>query len=115
MTTFAQGEVYIRTIKALPVGLAEFDKKTPAGDWLISHSEKGNHHLIEAGGVDVLEQKTDVPAGVRILYAIVKEPSKLRQSGSDVHGEHHIAPGLYEIRISREYDPFTEQARQVMD
>jgi hypothetical protein len=115
MTTFAQGEIYARKIDTLPDGLAAFTDRAESGDWIISHSESGHHHLIGAGGVDVMERTTDVPAGMRILYAIVKEPTRLYQDAGNPHEAHDMPAGIYEFRIAREYDPIVDQARQVAD
>lgn len=115
MNTFAQGEIYARKIEALPEGLTPFKEKKGRA-WVISHSESGNHHVIDEAGVTVMERTKDVPAGMRILYAIVEEPTELRQdAGADAHEAHSLDPGIYEMRIAREYDPFSEQARQVAD
>lgn len=115
MQTFAQGEIYGRKIDTLPNDLTSFEERSDNGAWIISHSESGNHHLIEAHGVTVMERINDVPEGVRILYAIVEEPSQLRQDAANAHEAHDLAPGWYELRIAREYDPFGEQARRVAD
>lgn len=115
MTAFAQGEIYARTINELPGGLAPFKERNAKGDWIISHSESGHHHLLEATGVEVLERTKDVPAGMRVLYAIVKEPVRLFQDAAVPHDAHELPPGNYEFRIAREYDPLMEQARRVAD
>jgi len=115
MTAFAQGEIYARTIDALPEGLVPFTERDRAGRWIVSHSETGHHHLLDAPGVDVMERTTDVPEGMRILYAIVQEPTRLWQDASTPHDAHDLAPGIYEMRIAREYDPLMEQARRVAD
>lgn len=115
MNTFAQGEIYARKIDELPDGLSAFNEKK-GNAFVISHSESGNHHVIDDAGVTVMERTTDVPKGMRILYAIVEAPTQLRQdAGVDAHEAHDLAPGIYEMRIAREYDPFTEQARRVAD
>lgn len=116
MNTFAQGEIYARKITDLPEGLAPFKEKTAAGEWIIAHSESGNHHVINGDGVTVMERTKDVPVGMRILYAIVDAPTQLRQdAGGNPHEPHDLDAGVYEMRIAREYDPFTAQARQVAD
>ena len=115
MTAFAQGEIYGRKIETLPDGLTPFKEKNAKGEWIISHSESGHHHLMAADGVEVLERTTDVPEGMRILLAIVKEPTRLYQDAANPHEAHDIEPGIYELRIAREYDPLTEQARRVAD
>lgn len=115
MTAFAQGEIYARKIDKLPTDLAPFTGRSASGEWVISHSESGNHHLLSAVGVDVMERTNDVPAGMRILYAIVTEPARLYQDASTPHDAHDVPPGIYELRIAREYDPIMEQARRVAD
>jgi hypothetical protein len=91
MTAFAQGEVYARTIEELPAGLSPFTERAASGAWIVSHSETGHHHLIDAPGVEVLERTTDVPEGMRILYAIVKEPTRMWQDAADAHEAHDAA------------------------
>jgi len=115
MAAFAQGEIYARKVETLPEGLAAFTERSADGEWIISHSESGHHHLLGADGVDVMERTEDVPSGMRILYAIVKEPTRLYQDAATPHDAHEVPPGLYEFRIAREYDPLMEQARQVAD
>lgn len=115
MTTFAQGEIYARKVTEVPNDLSEFNEKNAFGAWIISHSESGNHHLIDGENVTVMERTENVPEGVRILYAIVKEPSRLYQDATEAHEAHGLEPGVYEMRIAREYDPFAAQVRRVAD
>ena len=115
MTAFAQGEIYARKIENLPADLAAFTERSKTGEWIISHSESGHHHLLGADGVEVLERTTDTPKGMRILYALVKEPTRLYQDAAAPHDAHDLDPGVYEFRIAREYDPIMEQARKVAD
>jgi hypothetical protein len=109
-----QGEAKIFRIDQLP---KEMQTRSPecdaTGAAIISHSESGHHHVIS--GADVLERTDNVPAGMAILYAIVRNATALRQNASSPHGEIKLDPGLYEIRVSREYDPFAEQVRRVAD
>lgn len=113
----AQGEVYFYQVDKMPtegVSPAKIEK-TSGGDWIISHSESGNHHVID-GECDVLEKTQNVPAGMSILYALVKNPGQLRQEGGvGTHESHDLDPGIYEIRIKRERQPFAEQVRRVVD
>lgn len=115
MKAFAQGEIYARKVDQLPDDLAPFSERSESGDWIVSHSESGHHHLLGADGVEVLERTNDVPEGMRILYAIVKEPTRLFQDAAHPHEAHDVPPGIYEMRIAREYDPLMEQARRVAD
>ena len=108
-----QGEIRIDRVDAMPDGeTIPFAEKNAKG-WIISHSEQGHHHIL-GGDCEVLE-RTEAPAGARILYAIVKEPTKLFQDAAVPHAPVDIDPGIYEFRIKREFDPFAEQARRVAD
>lgn len=115
INTAAQGEVYVRKVQSLPKG-----KMNPVGSerkfLIVGHSERGHHHgFHDDGSVEVLERTEKVPAGMKILYAIVKNPTALIQDAPNAHESIALDPGIYELRISREYNPFAEQARQVRD
>ena len=109
-----QGEAKVFRIDALPKNMQtrapEFTKNGAA---IISHSESGHHHCI--AGAEVMERIDNVPTGMAILYAIVKNPTALKQDAASPHGEIMLEPGLYEFRVSREFDPFAEQIRRVAD
>lgn len=109
-----QGEVRIDRLKDMPsCGTKAFTERNAKG-WIVSHSEKGHHHIL-AGACEVLERTTGVPAGMKILYAVVKEPTRLFQDAAVPHQPVDLDPGIYELRIKREFDPFAEQARRVAD
>jgi hypothetical protein len=112
-----QGEVRVYKIDAIPADIESRPaEQTAAGDWIISHSESGHHHILPGGDADVIERVDNVPTGMRILYAIVRNPTALRQDAPVPHGEiPHDAGSIYEHRISREFDPFAEQVRRVAD
>lgn len=109
----AQGEITFFKVSALPAGLLPHSEKDKHGRPIISHSESGHHHVLERA-VEVLEHPNP-PSGMRILYALLEEPTALIQDASDAHGQHMLDAGIHEFRIAREFDPFTEQARQVAD
>ena len=109
-----QGEAKVFRIDALPEGMqTRPPERNSKGHAIISHSESGHHHVV--AGAEVLERVDNVPAGMAILYAIVKSPTALRQDAPSPHGEIPLEPGLYEFRVSREFDPFAEQIRRVAD
>ncbi len=110
-----QGEVSVFRIDQLPAFALRPHTETTKDGYVISHSESGHHHVLERTNVEVMERTEAVPAGMRILYAIVREPTRLFQDASNAHGEARLAPGVYEFRIAREFDPFLEQARRVAD
>lgn len=108
-----QGEITIIKIDAIPADMKSTAVEKTAKGWIISHSESGHHHLLTGG--DVMERTSNVPAGMKILYAILENPEQLIQDAATPHGSHNLLPGLYEFRIAREFDPFAEQARIVAD
>lgn len=110
-----QGEVKVFKIDALPRGIqTRAPQRNQAGAAIISHSESGHHHVI--AGANVIERTNDVPAGMAILYAIVKDPTALKQDAPTPHESIPLeADSIYELRVSREFDPFVEQARRVAD
>lgn len=109
----AQGEVTIIRIDALPANMATKPVGKTSKGFIISHSEQGHHHLLSGG--DVMERTNDVPAGMQIIYAILDAPGRFFQDAAVPHGEYELNPGIYEMRISREFDPFADQARGVAD
>lgn len=110
----AQGEITIIKLDAAPADFATMApaNKTRLGS-IVSHSESGNHHVLTEG--TVMERTTNVPQGMRVLYAILEKPGQLVQDAAVPHGHFDLAAGFYEMRIAREFDPFAEQARQVAD
>ena len=108
-----QGEVRIIRIDALPNGIQSKAAEQTAKGFIISHSERGHHHVVTGG--EVMERTDNVPAGMQIFYAIVKEPEQFIQDAANPHGGFDLSPGVYEFRVSREFDPFAEQARRATD
>ena len=108
-----QGEVRIIKIDALPEGMKTKPVDKIAGGYIISHSESGHHHLLSGG--NVMERTDNVPAGMQVFYAILDEPQSFAQDAANPHGSYELNPGIYEMRISREFDPFSERARRVAD
>ena len=109
----AQGEITIIKIDAIPEGMETKPAERAKLGWIVSHSESGNHHILTGG--TVMERTNDLPEGMRKLYALLDEPASLIQDAAVPHEGFDLEAGAYEFRISREYDPFAEQARQVAD
>lgn len=113
MNVQQQGEVRIERVDEMPEGLIPFTEKDEAGRFIISHSEKGHHHVIP-GDCEVVERP--MSDGLRQIYAIVKNPdAAMIQTASEAHEKAPMPPGIYKLTISREYDPFAQQARRVAD
>jgi hypothetical protein len=112
----AQGEVNIRRIASVPESASTLLVKPENGLLIVGHSESGHHHgFRDGGGITVMERIKDVPAGMKILYAIIENPSELIQDAAGPHEPVAFDPGIYELRISREFNPFSEEARRVAD
>lgn len=112
----AQGEVNIRRIANLPTNAGLIPVAPEKGLLIVGHSESGSHHGFRAGpGVAVMERTADVPHGMKMLYAILEKPTTLIQDAAAPHEPIMLDAGFYAIRISREFDPFAQQARQVAD
>ena len=108
-----QGEVRIVKIDETPDCKSEKVKKQTGG-FIISHSESGHHHMLSEG--EVIERTDNVPDGMQIFYAITNTSAEFYQNApGNAHAPIALAPGVYEFRISREFDPFAEQARKVAD
>lgn len=108
-----QGEVRIVKIDSIPDDIRHKCVARTGKGYIISHSESGHHHLLTGG--DVMERTDSVPAGMQIFYAILKGPQSFIQDSPHPHGGFELDPGIYEFRVSREFDPFAEQARRVAD
>jgi hypothetical protein len=113
-TCAAQGEISIRRISEIPGDAVPL--KLEGGKYIVGHSETGHHHVLDrVEGVKVLEAKS-APDGMRILYAILDEPTNLNHlRGHDTHEAIAFQPGMYEFRLGREFDPYAELARRVAD
>ena len=108
----AQGEITIFRIQTMPEALVpSTEGKTDSG-FIISHSESGHHHIL-SGCDNVMERVSS--HGMKSLYALLEEPGELFQDAATPHETHTLPAGIYEFRIAREFNPFTEQARRVAD
>lgn len=116
MERFSQGEL---TFTKLPdnadmTGVVFADVAND-GRWIIGHSETGHHHVMDRTPVQVVERR-EAPVGVRILRLIVAEPVTCQHLRSfDTHAPVNLAPGNWEVRTAREYDPLAKIARRVAD
>jgi hypothetical protein len=108
-----QGECRIVKIDKLPEGIVSKPAQKTEKGYIISHSESGHHHLLTGG--DVMERTDKVPAGMQQFYAILDAPEKFIQDAANPHGGYDLDPGIYRFDVSREFDPFAEQARRVAD
>lgn len=111
--TNAHGEVNFLKIEAGSVDLSGFTDVEPGKDgYIVGHSESGHNHILDRGDAVVKERVVD---GMKVLYALLKQPTSLRQLSGSPHAEQTVLPGEYLITNNVEYNPFTEQARRVAD
>lgn len=110
ITVQQQGEVRIEMVDCIPECLPEHDELNADGAYIISHSEKGHHHVLERSAATVYRS-----SNANILYAIVENPTAMKQTATVAHKEAPMAPGMYRLTISREYDPFADEVRRVAD
>lgn len=110
----AQGEITIYKIGALPKDAVEAKVERTQRGPIISHSESGHHHVLDRPDVKVFEKKNPAK-GMAVLYAILDNPTGLVQDAPVPHEGYTLDKGIYEFRIAREFDPFSEQARRVAD
>lgn len=108
-----QGEVVIIKIDTLPKDMETIVVESTNRGFILSHSENGHHHLLTGG--DVMERTDNIPSGMKKFYAILKNPEKVIQDSPTPHESFKLDPGIYEFRVSREFDAFSEQARRVVD
>lgn len=113
--TSAQGEITTDVVDMLPEGATLVPVKPVAGKLVVSHSEQGHDHYIPAADAQLMERTDNIPAGMQVFYSIVKKPTALSQSAATPHDSIALDAKIYRHRISREYDPFAEQARRVAD
>jgi hypothetical protein len=111
--TNAHGEVGFFLITGGAPDLTGFTKAdaTEQG-YIVGHSESGHNHVLERGDVEVMEGTVD---GMKVLYALLREPLELKQTAGAPHAKQVVQPGAYFITNNVEYNPFTEQARRVAD
>lgn len=108
-----QGECRIVRVDAVPRDIETRPVDRAAKGYVISHSESGHHHVLTGG--DVMERTDNVPAGMRVFYAILDKPEQFIHDAATPHDGFVLDPGVYRFDVSREFDPFSEQARRVVD
>jgi hypothetical protein len=95
-----QGDICIRRIDVIPVGLVPALPEN--GNYIVAHSESGHHHVVKERSAQMLIDKTNA----FIAYLDVAEPTELEHLRSfDTHESLMLPPGRYEIRRQRESAP----------
>lgn len=117
----AQGDIYITKIDALPTD-RKFEKAKPEGQMLIvTHSETGHHHVMDADAVTLLREvdgptpaRGELPRSIMECFLVVNKPTLLNHLRQyDQHTAIMFKEGIYHVRRQQEYTP--EGLRQVAD
>lgn len=91
----------------------QFSDTSKNGDYIVGHSESGNCHVLERTSGLTIKQREH--KGMKMLFAILENPTRLYQDAGSPHAEQIVEPGTYLIGTSLDYDPFTQQAKRVAD
>lgn len=106
----AQGDMLIRMIDALPVGVV---KQSPEnGVYVLTHSESGHHHVVDATPAIAFFQHE---SNNLVAYMVVKkgQPVIKHLRPWDTHEPYQLKQGVYEIRRQIESSP--EGFRRAID
>ncbi|MBK8009565.1 MAG: hypothetical protein IPK23_14920 [Rhizobiales bacterium] len=98
----AQGDIYIKRIEALPVNAMEV--KPEGGKVIVTHSETGHHHVMEATAVKMYR----LPDSIMDCLLVVEQPTALehlRQHDTHeldhVRGWHPLCPPTARVHARR--------------
>lgn len=121
-----QGDLNFRKIKSLPDGVIEKTKidKQRGGITLALGGHSGHAHtLIKEKGVKFKvwedeegKQYIEVLRGVaRLVHGTFIAPGRINEKEVDKHDVIWFEPGIYKQDFETGYDPFLQQAIQVVD
>ena len=99
-----QGDVIIRNVEKIPEDAVRV-KKTLKGIVLAEGEATGHAHTIVDDGAELYEKDG-------ILYIKIEKPVLVK------HEEHKpitLSEGIYRVGFVREYDPFEEEAKRIVD
>src|ERR1700761_981660 len=92
-----QGDVLLTRVKGLPAGCEEIKKEN--GPSVLAHGEvTGYKHRFESANVRIFSSNDNNI--MRRFVVIEREPAILFH---EEHKEHTYAPGVYEVKIAREW------------
>lgn len=97
-TVAAQGDVYFRRIDKLPENAVKVNPEN--GRYIVTHSETGHHHVMEAEGVTMYS----LPNDIMNCLLVVEKPTPLTHLRDfDTHEPIMFDEGVYHVRRQREY------------
>jgi hypothetical protein len=93
----AQGDVYFRRISILPENMKKIEPEN--GKYIITHSETGHHHVMNADTIEMYE----LPDSLKALLVVNSDTELEHLRSHDTHESIMFSPGIYEVRRQREY------------
>lgn len=100
--TFQQGDVVGRKLDTIPAG----ERNTVAKKRLVlAHGESGHSHVIEDDEAELIR------IGERMILTLTKAATVVHEE----HGPVRLSAGVWEIGRVKEFDPFANMTRQVID
>lgn len=108
MNYYQQGDVVMIPVASIPKEAKDLNTNV-----LQEGEHTGHAHRLEVEDLAVIDwpKVFQMPTSLQ-KYFEVKAPTNLNH---EEHNTINLPPGLYEVRIVREYDHFKEEARQVVD
>ena len=100
-----QGDVLFKEVSKLPAGTVQDNSVDSRGVVFAEGEVTGHYHGTSTPGITMF-RKGDV------RFALVERPKEVTHQE---HGAVTLDPGIYEIGIVREIDPFSEEINRVRD
>jgi hypothetical protein len=100
--TAQQGDVVLRKLKTMPEGV---QKTIGRKRLVLAHGESGHSHVIEDDEAELIQ------IGERMLLRLEKAATVVHEE----HGKIRLSPGIWEVGRVKEFDPFEQMTRQVVD
>ena len=100
--TWQQGDVFGVKLDMMPEGERKVVGRTRV---VLAHGENGHSHVVEDEDAELIQ------IGERILLNLAKAATVVHEE----HGAIQLSPGIWEIGRVKEYDPFSDMTRRVID
>ena len=104
MKKYQQSDVIIKTVDNIP----DSAKRVEAGErgYVLAHGESGHSHVLDA------LPTTSFFSDNGFMFFSLLAPQRVRH---EEHKEITLPAGNYKVGIVKEVDPFSEEAKNVMD
>ena len=106
---YRHGDILLKRVSAMPKN----EKLIKRAEPIVEYGEVTGHAHRLIGEVEVYaEQESGQTANYVVVPDTATKPAQL------VHEEHdtiELSPGVYEVTRQREYNPYSQEARRVID